>query len=337
VTGTATTIYDVAARAGVSISTVSLVLNVPGRVSAATAQRVLSAIADLGYVPKTEAVARARRGVGRIGVLAPFSSYPSFARRLNGVFDAVRGQPDEVVVFDQRSAAQTSLLSSLPLTGRLDGLLVMALPLDDELARGLHKQRLPTVLVEVDRPDFTTVAIDDAAGGRMVAEHLAGRGHRRFAFVGEQQSSNAYVSQSQARLGGFRQGLAATGLELPESAVRLVRHSAAAARDAVRELLAGPDRPTAVFAHDDILGAGAWHAARDAGLQVPADLAVVGFDDSDLSEHLGLTTVRQPLEESGRLAAELLLAMLREPAPGAAGVSTRHVTLALSLIQRDSS
>jgi DNA-binding LacI/PurR family transcriptional regulator len=111
VTGIAT-IYDVAARAGVSISTVSLVLNVPGRVSPATAERVLSAISDLEYVPKTEAVVRARRWVGRVGVLAPFSTYPSFARRLNGVFRALAGGPNEVVVFDQRSAAQTSLLSS---------------------------------------------------------------------------------------------------------------------------------------------------------------------------------------------------------------------------------
>lgn len=325
------TIYDVAARAGVSISTVSLVLNVPGRVSPATAERVLSAMRDLDYVPKAEAVTRARRGVGRVGVLAPFSTYPSFARRLNGVFRALAGRPNEVVVFDQRSAAQTTLLSSLPLTRRLDGLLVMALPLDDELAAGLHRQRMPTVLVEVDRPDFPTVAIDDAAGGRMVAEHLLGRGHRRFAYVGEQQVSDAYVSQSQARLGGFRQGLSAAGVELADRDVRLVPHGAAAAGDAVRELLDRPDRPTAVFAHDDILAAGAWRAVRDAGLRVPAEVAVVGFDDGDLAEHLGLTTVHQPLEESGELAADLLVGQLR-----GTGGSTRHVRLALTLVVRES-
>ncbi|HEX6755062.1 MAG TPA: LacI family DNA-binding transcriptional regulator [Mycobacteriales bacterium] len=325
------TIYDVAARAGVSISTVSLVLNVPGRVSPATAERVLSAMRDLDYVPKAEAVTRARRGVGRVGVLAPFSTYPSFARRLNGVFRALAGGPNEVVVFDQRSAAQTTLLSSLPLTRRLDGLLVMALPLDDELAAGLHRQRMPTVLVEVDRPDFPTVAIDDAAGGRMVAEHLLGRGHRRFAYVGEQQVSDAYVSQSQARLGGFRQGLSAAGVELADRDVRLVPHGAAAAGDAVRELLDRPDRPTAVFAHDDILAAGVWRAVRDAGLRVPAEVAVVGFDDGDLAEHLGLTTVHQPLEESGELAADLLVGQLR-----GTGGSTRHVRLALTLIVRES-
>lgn len=326
------TIYDVAARAGVSISTVSLVLNVPGKVSPGTAERVRQAIDELGFVPKTEAVARARRGVGRIGVLAPFSSYPSFARRLNGVFRAVRGQPDEVVVFDQRSAAETSLLSSLPLTRRLDGLLVMALPLDDDLAAGLIRRRLPTVLVESVRPGFSTVVIDDVAGGRMVADHLVARGHRRLAFVGERQQSHAYVSQSESRLRGFREGLAAAGVDLPADQVRLVRHSADAAGAAAGELLDRLDPPTAVFAHDDLLAAGVWRAATGRGLAVPADLAVVGFDDSDLAEHLGLSTVRQPLEESGQVAAELLLARLRDPA-----ATTRDVALALTLVPRASS
>ena len=326
------TIYDVAARAGVSISTVSLVLNVPGKVSAGTAERVRQAIDELGFVPKTEAVTRARRGVGRIGVLAPFSSYQSFSRRLNGVFAAVRGQPDEVVVFDQRSAAETSLLSSLPLTRRLDGLLVMALPLDDALADGLLRQRLPTVLVESVRPGFSTVVIDDVAGGRMVAEHLVGRGHQRVAFLGEQQRSHEYVSQSESRLKGFRAGLAAAGLELPDDRVRLVRHGADSARAATQELLGRPDPPTAVFAHDDLLAAGVWRAATDTGRAVPGELAIVGFDDSDLAEHLGLSTVRQPLEDSGRLAAELLLGRLRDPA-----ATTQQVMLALTLVVRASS
>ena len=102
------TIYDVATAAGVSISTVSLALNTPERVSAATRDKVLVAADELGFVPKADAVTRARRGVGRIGVIAPFSSYPSFARRLNGVFSALREEALEVVVFDQQSAATAS-------------------------------------------------------------------------------------------------------------------------------------------------------------------------------------------------------------------------------------
>lgn len=323
------TIYDVAQRAGVSISTVSLALNSPGRVKPATLERVLSAVDDLDFVPKAEAVTRARRGVGRIGVMAPFTSYPSFGRRLNGVLLAVGGQGYEIVVHDQESAA-TSLLESLPVTGRLDGLIVMSLPFNEAVAQRLLRQRLTTVLVEVNRPDFSSVTIDDAAGGRMVAEYLLGRGHKRFAYVGEQQLFHHYVSQSEARLGGFKTGLAAAGLELPEANVRLVAHDLNAARAATLELLRGPEPPTAVFAHDDILAGGVMKAAREKAISVPEDLAIIGFDDSDLAEPLGLTSVRQPLEESGEIAAQTLLAHLANPKR-----SLQHITLKLSLVKRE--
>jgi DNA-binding LacI/PurR family transcriptional regulator len=331
---TPVTIYDVAAEAGVSISTVSLALNSPTRVSDATRQRVLRAADALGFVPKADAVSRARRGVGRIGVVAPFTSYASFARRLNGVLRAVQGQPLEVVVFDQQSAAATALplLAALPLTRRLDGLVVMGLPLDESVAARLVSLELPTVLVDLRHPSFDSVHADDTAGGRMVADHLLERGHRRFAFLGETQQSHLYVSPSEQRLAGYRAGLQAAGHTLSDDDVRLTGHQPELARQAAAELLSQPDHPTAVFAHDDTLAAGVLWAARDLGLSVPRDVAVVGFDDSDVAEVLDLSTVRQPLEESGRTAAELLLERLhRTPR------STREVTLRLELLVRGTS
>lgn len=198
------TIYDVAAEAGVSISTVSLTLNSPGRVSERTRRRVLAAVDALGYVPKPDAVAKARRGVGRVGVIAPHTSYPSVARRLNGVLRAAATRPLEVVLFDHESAAESAspLLSSLPVTGRLDGLIVVSIPLDDAVARRLTAVKLPTVLVDVRHPGFDSVHTDDVAGGRLAAEHLIARGHRRFGFLGEAQTSDRYVSPSRRRLEG---------------------------------------------------------------------------------------------------------------------------------------
>jgi DNA-binding LacI/PurR family transcriptional regulator len=193
------TIYDVAERAGVSISTVSLALNAPRRVKAETLERVLAAIDELKFVPKSEAVTRARRGVGRLGVIAPFTTYPSFARRLNGVLRATGDQSYEVVVYDQESAA-TSTLASLPLTQRLDGLIVMSIPFGDEIADRLVDQNIGTVLVELERPGFSSVTIDDVAGGRMAAKLLLDRGHSRFGFLGERQhDSHGYLLQSNAR------------------------------------------------------------------------------------------------------------------------------------------
>lgn len=324
------TIYDVATEAGVSISTVSRALNSPGKVGEQTRRRVLAAVDALGFTPKPDAVARARRGVGRIGVIAPHTSYPSVARRLGGILHAVGPRPLEVVLFDQESAAESPspLLASLPVTGRLDGLIVVSIPLDEAVADRLTGLGLPTVLIDVRHPGFDSVHTDDTAGGRLAAEHLLKRGHRRFGFLGEAQRSDRYVSPSRRRLAGYRAALADAGHDLGADDVRLVRHRARDALAAAGELLSRQERPTAVFAADDTLAAGVLRAARDLGLTVPGDVAVVGFDDGELAEVMDLTTVRQPLEESGRAATERLVQQLdRRTAP-------RDVALGLELIVR---
>lgn len=329
---TSPTIYDVAAKAGVSISTVSLALNAPNRVRLDTLERIHAAIDELEFIPKTDAVTRARKGVGRIGVIAPFSTYPSFARRLNGVLEAIRGQSFETVVYDHEGAA-TSLLASLPLTRRLDGLVVMSLPLGEQVVQRVLDRQLTTVLVELERPGFSGVAIDNTAGSGLVAEHLSARGHRRYGFIGEggtKPHPHDRILQSEARLLGFRAALEERGHELRSEHTRLVSHDLGAATAAAEQLLADSDPPTAIFAHDDVLASGVLRAARARGLRIPDDLAVVGFDDSDLAEHLGLTSVRQPFEESGRIAAEMLLAQLRDPRR-----TLQHVTLKLTLVVRE--
>ncbi|MBO8193420.1 LacI family DNA-binding transcriptional regulator [Streptomyces oryzae] len=309
------TIYDVAERAQVSISTVSLALNAPSKVRATTLSRIMTAIDELGFTPRAEAASRARKRLGRIGVMAPFTTYPTFARRLEGVLEAVNGLEYEVVVHDQISAAAAApVLAGLPLTHRLDGLIVMSLPLAPDVAGRLRGKTLPTVLVELARAEFSSVSIDDAAGGRLVAEELTAAGHTRFGFVGETQAAPDFASQCQERLAGFRAGLRdAAGADLPDSRVRLVENSVDAAAQAAGELLDAEEPPTAVFAHDDYLAAGVLRAARARGLRIPGDLAVVGFDDGDLAEALDLTTVRQPFRESGRVAAQILLDRVREP------------------------
>jgi DNA-binding LacI/PurR family transcriptional regulator len=328
------TIYDVAAEAGVSISTVSLALNSPARVSHRTRERVLRAADALGFVPKTEAVTRARRALGRVGVVAPFTSYPSFARRLNGVLSSLRGEALDVVVFDQESAATnpSPLLATLPLTRRLDGLIVMALPLEDSTASRLLSLELPTVLLDVADHRFDSVHTDDYSGGRLAAEHLLARGHARLAYVGERQRSHLYLSPSERRLQGFQDTLTSAGHPMAEGCIRLSNHGSAAAYAQASQLLLAAHPPTAVFAHDDTLAAGVLRAARERGARVPEDLAVVGYDDGDLAEALDMTTVRQPLEESGDVAARLLLERMAKD-----GSSTRNVDLRLTLVARGTS
>jgi len=328
------TIYDVAARAGVSISTVSLALNSPGRVSEGTRNKVLGAADALGFVPKSEAVTRARRSLGRIGVIAPFTAYASFGRRLNGILAALRDESIDVVVFDQESAATnpSPLLAALPLTHRLDGLIVMGLPLERSTTDRLVTARLPTVLLDMSDERFDSVHTDDRSGGEIAARHLVERGYQAFAFLGERQRSHLYVSPSEHRLAGFRAGLQAAGFSLPPEAVALTRHSHSSAYEQAGQLLKALQPPVAVFAHDDVLAAAVLRAARELDRRVPEDVAVVGYDDGELAEALSLTTVRQPLEESGRAAARLLLDRLTRPQD-----PTRDLALRLSLVVRGTS
>lgn len=299
------TIYEVADRAKVSISTVSNVLNKPERVSPATRARVLAAADELGFVPKVQAVSLARRGTGRIGVMAPFTSYGSYLRRLSGVLTAATEVEIDVLVFDHESAALAAspVLASMPIHGRLDGLIVMGLPIERGIAERLRERRLPTVAVDADSDLFSRIVIDDTEGGRVAARHLLGQGHRSFGYLLERQVSD-YESQAIRRLAGFKEIVTA---EQGEIAVATSANSVDAARKAAADLLDADVRPTAIMAHHDLLAVGVLLAARDRGLRVPADIAVMGFDDGEAAAAADLTTVRQPFEESGSSALSVLL------------------------------
>jgi DNA-binding LacI/PurR family transcriptional regulator len=325
------TIYDVASRAGVSISTVSHTLNRPQRVNPTTRQRVLDAIDELGYVPKAIAMAHARKAVGRIGVLAPFSSYESYTRRLKGILAEARDEATEIVIFDQESAASATspLLSALPVSRRLDGLLIMGLPLDDRLADRLLAQGLPTVLVDSIRPELDSIAIDDHAAGYRIGRHLIERGGRSIAYISEAQRSDAYLSQGQLRRNGLRRAVTDAGIDPDQVRHVHTSNDMAGGVAAIQKMLTEQQLPDAVFAHQDILAAGVLHECRRQGVRVPDDLAIVGFDDGELAEALDITTLRQPLEESGRLGYR----HLREAINGRTG-SARHVTLSVELVVR---
>jgi LacI family transcriptional regulator len=321
------TIYEVAERARVSISTVSNALNKPDRVSAATRARVLAAADDLGFVPKVQAVSLARKGTGRVGVMAPFSSYASYLRRLAGLLAAAAELQLEVVAFDHVSAAQATspVLASMPIHGRLDGLIVMGLEIEEGSARRLHERGLPTVAVDADSTLFSRVVIDDIEGGRIAARHLIAKGYRSFGYLLERQIAD-YDSQAIKRLAGFREVADAVGTM--EVVVKISGNSVEAARASAADLLDRPDRPEAIMAHHDVLAAGVLLAARDRGLTVPGDVAVMGFDDGEAALATDLTTVRQPFEQSGGTALNLLLEHI-------GGASLRMTTmLGVELVER---
>ncbi len=325
------TIYHVAKAAGVSISTVSRVINANPNVSDATRERVQKAIDALEFVPKAEARARAMKDFARIGVLTPFFTAPAFVQRLRGVAQALMSTRYELTIFPVESLDHLRhYLSTLPITGHLEGLILLSIKVTDESAEKFKKNNLETVLVEYPRQDLNTVEINDIEGGRMAAKFLIAKGHRRLGFIGDTEEIEEYtILPITMRLKGFQMGIEAAGLSLaPENILSSV-YTVEAAEKAITPLLTRHDRPTAIFAATDLQAIGVINKARALGIRVPEELAVLGFDNLDVAEYFGLSTICQKLEESGRTAVEILLARINDPQR-----PLRHIRLPLNIIER---
>jgi LacI family transcriptional regulator len=303
------TISEVARHAGVGVATVSRVLNGSPAVRDETRQRVLEAITDLGYAPNAAARALSTGRTLSVGVVAPFFTRPSVMERLRGVSHVLTGAGYRLVLFDvERPGQDSDSFRTLP--GGLDGLLSISLcPTDADLDR-FEAAGMPVVLIDHPHARVAAVYTDDVAGGRLATEHLLGLGHRRIAFVGDFEHNYHGFTSSAMRRTGYAHALAAAGVELDEELVRRAPHGREAAAALARELLRSAEPPTAIFAASDTQAVGVLEAADELGVDVPDDLAVVGYDDIEVARYAGLTTVAQPLEESGARGAELLLAEL---------------------------
>ncbi len=324
------TIYNVAETAGVSIATVSRVLNAPHRVNEQTRRKVLEAIEELDFVPKAEASARARKDFKRIGVLTPYFTEPSFVQRMRGVSNVLMGSDYELIVYAVDSLPQLrGYLDMLPVSRRVDGLILMSLPLTDWDAERIRDSRLQTVLIEYNHPYFSSIEIDNEQGGRLAAEYLLKNGYRRLAFIGEAGEPPYSLHPSTFRLAGFRKALEEAGTELPDRYIGLNPLDIWTVMHQTRQFLDLPEPPEVIFACSDIQAVGVLKAARQRGLAVPGDLAVLGFDNIDLADYLELTTIDQCLDESGRSAVELLIARLANPSR-----PLQNVRLQLSIIER---
>jgi LacI family transcriptional regulator, galactose operon repressor len=309
------TIADVAARAGVGASTVSRVLN-DGQVSAPARERVLEAMSDLAYRPQASARALASGSTGTLGMVIPFFTHPSAVERVRGVVAALDASPFELVVCNVSDPAQRDeYLGPRAPVDRCDGLLVISLaPRDDEV-EALLSRGVPVVLVDAHHPRLPRVVVDDVHGGELATRHLLELGHERIAFVGDSTDPRFGFVSSRQRFAGYCNALAAAGIPLKHRLQRFGPHGRRLAHRVTSELLSLDDPPTAIFAASDTQALGVLEAAGYEGVDVPGELSVIGFDDLEVAPYVGLTTVAQPLYESGRRGVELLLSMLDGETP----------------------
>lgn len=304
------TIRDVAQKAGVGLGTVSRVLNDSPHVSQATRERVHRAIDQLGY--SRNPIAR-RLSLGKsltIGVVAPFFTRPAFVERLRGIENACSPTQYDLAVYNVETPERgRALLRELSQHMRVDGLIVISLPPTENELQQLLRAGVATVLIDVGDAasgEVSRVEIDDVAGGRRATEYLLELGHRRIGFVGDPFENPFGFVSSHNRFLGYQQALEAAGLPA-DGLHREGIHGRYEARRLAREMLGMEKPPTAIFAASDTQAMGIIEAVRDTGRRVPDDVSVIGYDDIEIAEPLGLSTVQQHLFESGVEGFSLLL------------------------------
>lgn len=326
------TIYDVASEAGVSIATVSRYLNSREDVRGETAVRVAAAMEKLDYIPQGNAGSRARRDMGRIGILTPFFPAPSFVQRLQGLIPVLRGHNYEAVFYTIEGPDQfEDYLRSVPFMRRIDGLVLMSIRLGDEHRRILEASGLEVVVVESDDEHYSRVLADDAGGGAAAGRLFVEKGYLPCVYLADGWKGASYsLRPSEARLRGFAKALKCSGWNLEGSHIVESIPTVEEGRRVFAEYLERCSVPRGVFAMSDVQAIGVLKAARERGIQVPGEMAVLGFDDIEAADWVGLSTITQHLGDSGRVAGELLLDRMS----GKSRIVQR-VHLQVGLVERD--
>jgi LacI family transcriptional regulator len=309
------TIHDVAALAGVSIATVSRVINGTSRVSASIKAEVQSAISTLNFVPHTAARVLAARKTNTIGLILPEISGFFYSPLLHGIEEAIRGMGYDLLVHSSVSRQDSSEQPTKKLgEHNTDGLLIYSASVStDEIIR-VHSHGFPMVLLLQSPPDgldIPSVTIENKAGAEKVINHLIEvHGYRKIAFLaGPETEEDSYWREL-----GYRQALSAHGIACDPSLISLGSFDTAVAQKSVNEWLSRGARFDAIFAGDDDSAIGALTALQYTDLRVPEDTAIVGFDDIYISQYLSppLTTVRVPIEQAGYTAAQQLIRLIHQ-------------------------
>ena len=306
------TIRDVAREAGVGIGTVSRVLSGHAPVAPATRARVEAAMRKLGYRPSRAAQALSRRRTNAIAVVVPLFTRYFYVEVLRGIEQALAASAYALVIYSiERAADRDRAFKDLVESRRADGALVVSLTPDSSQVESLQSLNLPAVLIDSAHPALPSVLVDHERAAADATRHLIRLGHRHIALIDHQEDPVRLESTS-GRAPGYRQALSEAGIPWRADYEVIADFTPEGGQTGLRSLLARPEPPTAVFVGSDTQALGVLEAAREAGLRIPGDLAVVGYNDVEVARYVGLTTMRVPMREMGRRGAELLLNALEQ-------------------------
>lgn len=325
------TIYDVAEKAGVSIATVSKVVNNTGRISEKTRKRVTEIMQVLDYQPSSVAAALTGKKTYTVGVLVPDIANPFFAEVARALENRARESGYTLILCStdykqQREREYLELFSKK----QVDGVLVAIEPEEMDHFKKFSDRGVPSVMLSVNHLDASAsvVMTDNVRGGYLAGKYLLSQGHHEVAIMYEKQRQSG-----RSRLIGFQQALSEAGVMLEDLHIIDSRSEISEAREAAKKLLRLPKKPTAVFAATDLMAIVCINEARSVGVRVPDDLSVIGFDNTIYAEIAdpGLTTIEQPITELAHYSFDHLLKLMKQPD----GIGHR-IMLAPTLIERES-
>lgn len=336
------TIYQVAEKAGVGIGTVSRVLNDSAQIAPATRAKVLKVIKQLNFQPHAMAQGLARRKTHTIGVIVPFFTGYFYVELLRGIQQSLSENNFDLILYGVDDLQKKDACCKRVLQQRrVDGVLLLSMPIAEPFVKEFKRRGLPLVLVDAFHPKLDSITVNNEAGAYLAVRHLIDCGYRKIAIVNGHGAS----APAQERFAGYKRALAEAHLAMPAEYVLSsdALEQSAATNDgfskeigyrATQQVLAlNGTRPEAIFAASDIQALGVITAMRERGLRIPHDLAVVGFDDIELAQLIGLSTMRQPIRAMGKLAVDCLLARVN----GNGEAASTHHRFDTELVVRETS
>ena len=304
------TIQDVAKTAGVSVSTVSRVLNSRVDVASETQNRILSVIDDLGYTTNLAARSMRSQKKNLLGLIMPDIAYPFAIEVMKGVNRAIAESEFDLLVYttgDVRKSGRASheqKYVSLLTNSISDGVIIVA-PVAGEF-------NIDAPIVSIDplasNPNYPAVHATNYQGAMDAMDYLIGLGHKRIGFI----SGRAELESSNRRLKGYREALNKAGIPIDDSMIASGDYTTETGVSGARELLALESPPTAIFASNDQMAMGVFQVAEELGMRIPEDLSVIGFDNITESKYMGLTTVDQFISEMGYVATQMLIKIIND-------------------------
>jgi len=325
-------IVEIAERAGVSPATVSRALRGMHHVNERTRTKIVAAAMELNYPLRPDLIpADLVKRTNRIGVIAPYISRWFFSQAINGIEQSLREVGMDLLLYNfSQVDARQRIFQQKQLRGKVDAIIVVSMPPTDEEFTSLLSLGIPITTIGFSHEGCTSIAIDDVLGGKVATQHLTDLGHREIAVLSGQRETAYNFDVSGNRSKGYVEALNEVGVEWNPELEISGDFNIYTSEIAMEAFLRRKKLPTAIFCHSDEMAFGALKAIRNKGMRVPEDISVIGFDDHDIAQYIGLTTIAQPPQFEGQVAAAAAIAEIANPT-----LERRNIVVPLSLMVRE--